>query len=105
MTRHEEFDPTMWFLVEREGALVACALNWKEHDGRGWVKDIVVRADERGRGLGRFLLEHTFGEYAARGAERVGLKVDAANPTGAPELYRRVGFETDRRYGMWTKSL
>ncbi len=40
-----------------------------------------------------------------RGAQRVGLKVDANNPTGALELYARVGFVTDRRYGIWTRSL
>ncbi len=105
MTEHDEFDPELWFLVERDRELVACALNWRAHDGRGWVKDIVVRADERGHGLGRALLEHTFAVYAAHGAQRVGLKVDAGNPTGAPELYARVGFEVDRRYGIWTKSL
>ena len=31
MTEHEEFDPALWFLVERDGELVACALHWKEH--------------------------------------------------------------------------
>lgn|SRR5581483_303398 len=105
MTKHDEFDPAMWFLVERDGELVGCALDWREHDGRGWVKDIVVRSDQRGRGLGRFLLEQTFAAYAARGARAVGLKVDSTNPTGAPELYRSAGFEIDRRYGIWTKSL
>ena len=97
MTKHEEFDPDLWFLVERDGALVACALHWKEHAGRGWVKDIVVRETERGRGLGKALLQHAFADYARRGAERVGLKVDAGNPTGAVQLYERLGFVTDRR--------
>jgi mycothiol synthase len=105
MTEHDEFDPDLWFLVERDGELVACVLNWREHDGHGWVKDIVVSAGERGRGLGRRLLEHTFAAYAARGVQRVGLKVDAGNPTGAPALYANAGFATDRRYGIWTKSL
>ena len=105
MTKHDEFDPDLWFLVERDGALVACALYWKEHAGSGWVKDIVVHESERGRGLGKALLQHGFAEYARRGVERVGLKVDAGNPTGAPQLYERVGFVTDRRYGTWVKRL
>ena len=29
MTDHDEFDPAMWFLAERDGELVACALHWK----------------------------------------------------------------------------
>jgi mycothiol synthase len=105
MTDHDEFDPQMWFLVERDGELVACALHWKEHQRRGWVKDLVVDERERGRGLGKALLHHGFRAYANRGAERVGLKVDSTNPTGAPQLYERVGFETDQRLGIWQKRL
>ncbi|HEY3181962.1 MAG TPA: GNAT family N-acetyltransferase [Gaiellaceae bacterium] len=105
MTDHDEFDPGVWFLVERDGELVAAALHWKESRARGWVKDIVVRDSERGRGLGKALLHHAFREYARRGVERVGLKVDSKNPTGAPQLYERVGFAIDRRYGIWRKDL
>jgi ribosomal protein S18 acetylase RimI-like enzyme len=105
MTDHDEFDPQMWFLVERDGELVACALHWKEHQRRGWVKDLVVDERERGRGLGKALLHHGFRAYADRGAGRVGLKVDSTNPTGAPQLYERVGFETDQRLGIWQKRL
>jgi GNAT superfamily N-acetyltransferase len=105
MTAHDDFDPALWFLVERDGELVACALHWKESQGCGWVKDIVVRRSERGRGLGKALLQHAFRAYAQRGADRVGLKVDATNPTGAPELYARLGFVTDQRLGIWQKQL
>jgi|SRR3954447_3615943 mycothiol synthase len=105
MTDHDEFDPSVWFLVERDGDLVACALHWKVHNGRGWVKDIVVRESERGRGLGKALLHHAFRTYAEQGASSVGLKVDSTNPTGAPQLYERAGFVTDQRYGIWIKRL
>lgn len=105
MTDHDEFDPALWFLAERDGVLVACALHWRETDGKGWVKDLVVHEDERGRGLGRALLEHGFRKYRERGVGRVGLKVDANNPTGAVRLYERLGFVVDRRYGMWEKQL
>ena len=105
MTGDSEFDPAMWFLAERDGELVACVLHWKEQQGRGWVKDLVVRESERGRGLGTALLHHGFHAYAARGADRVGLKVDATNPTGAPQLYERLGFVIDQRLGIWTKRL
>lgn len=105
MTEHDEFDPELWFVVEREGELVACALHWRPHQRRGWVKDLAVRADARGHGLAKALLHHGFRAYAARGAEQVGLKVESANPTGAVQLYERVGFVTDRRYGIWQKQL
>jgi ribosomal protein S18 acetylase RimI-like enzyme len=105
MTGHDDFDPALFFLVERDGELVACALHWKEFDGQGWVKDIVVRERERGQGLGKALLQHAFREYAARGVARVGLKVDSTNPTGAPQLYERLGFVTDQRLSVWIKRL
>ena len=105
MTGHDEFDPALWFLVERDGELVACALHWKEHQSSGWVKDIVVAESERGHGLGTSLLHHALRAYAAREVDRVGLKVDSSNPTGALQLYARVGFVTDRRYGIWTRAL
>jgi mycothiol synthase len=105
MTDHDEFDPALWFLVERNAKLVACALHWKEHQRRGWVKDIVVADAERGRGLGKALLHHAFRVYADRGVERVGLKVDSSNPTGAPQLYEKVGFVIDQRLAVWIKRL
>jgi mycothiol synthase len=105
MTQHDEFDPAMWFLVERDGELVACALHWKESQGRGWVKDLAVRESERGRGLAKALLHRGFRAYAERGAERVGLKVDSTNPTGALQLYERLGFITDQRLEIWQKTL
>ena len=105
MTCHDEFDPSLWFLVERDGDLVGCALHWAATDDRGWLKDIVVHERERGRGLGKALLHHAFRTYAARGAQTVGLKVDSTNPTGALKLYERVGFDIDRRYGIWVKRL
>ncbi|HEV7641880.1 MAG TPA: GNAT family N-acetyltransferase [Gaiellaceae bacterium] len=105
MTEHEDFDPALWFLAERDDELVACALHWKESQGRGWVKDLVVRESERGRGLAKALLHHGFRAYAERGADRVGLKVDSTNPTGAPQLYERLGFVTDQRLEIWRKAL
>lgn len=105
MTMHADFDPAMWFLVERDGELVACSLHWHERQGRGWVKDIIVRTSERGRGLGTSLLQHAFCAYAQRGADRVGLKVDSTNPTGALRLYERLGFVTDQRLEIWQKAL
>lgn len=105
MTGDVEFDPALWFLAERDGELLACALHWAPVDGRGWVKDLAVSASERGRGLGAALLRHGFAAYVARGAVGAGLKVHAENPTGAVRLYEREGFTVDRTYGNWTKTL
>jgi mycothiol synthase len=105
MTGHDDFDPALFFLVERRDELIACALHWKESNRRGWVKDIVVHESERGHGVGKAMLLHAFRAYQERGVERVGLKVDSTNPTGALQLYERMGFVTDQRLEMWTKRL
>jgi mycothiol synthase len=93
MTEDADFDPAVWWLAEHGGELVGCALHWRT----GWVKDLVVRESHRGRGLGKALLLHAFAEFARCGIRRVGLKVDAGNPTGAIQLYERLGFVADRR--------
>jgi ribosomal protein S18 acetylase RimI-like enzyme len=101
MTGDIEFDPTTWWLAERDGALVGCALWWKS----AWLKDIAVREGERGNGLATALIRQGFAEFARRGVRRAGLKVDAGNPTGAPRLYERLGFTIERREQIWALSL
>jgi ribosomal protein S18 acetylase RimI-like enzyme len=101
MTAHDAFAPRVCFLVERDGDLVAAALRWKENQNRGWVKEIVGRESERGLGLGTALLHHGFREYARRGVERVGFKVDSSNATGVPQLYR---CRRCSRRPTWTRS-
>jgi mycothiol synthase len=101
MTGDPEFDADVWWLAERDGALVGCALHWKS----GWLKDVAVSQSERGRGLGAALVTTGLAEFARRGVRRVGLKVDAGNPTGALRLYERLGFVTERREAVWAWSL
>ena len=96
-----EFDPAVWFLAERDETLVGCALHWSS----GWLKDVAVRESERGRGLGATLVQMGLAEFSRRGCARVGLKVDAANPTGAVRLYERLGFVTTSRQAVWVATL
>jgi mycothiol synthase len=101
MTTGSDFDPACWFLAEAEGRLEGVCLNW----ATGWVKDVAVRPKWRRRGLGEALLRHSLHALYRRGVRRVGLKVDSNNGTGAPRLYERLGFVTDRRYTMFVKRL
>jgi len=97
---HPSFDPELWFLAEAEqGDLAGIALTrpLETETGVGWVDILGVRPAFRRRGLAIALLEHVFQEYARRGFERVGLGVDAENPTGAVRLYERAGMRVDRR--------
>ena len=101
MTEHDSFVPACWFLAETEGELVGVCLTWQE----GWIKDLAVAPAARGRGIGEALLRHAFAQLYARGVQRVGLKVDAHNPTSALRLYERVGMRTVKRYRHYLKKL
>jgi ribosomal protein S18 acetylase RimI-like enzyme len=100
MTGDSEFDPRVWWLAERAGKLVGCALHWDS----GWLKDIVVAPAERGRGLGAALVGQGLAEFSRRGLSNVGLKVDPSNPTGAVRLYERLGFATVSTEEIWLLS-
>ena len=69
----------------------------------GWVQQIAVRADHRGRGIGAALLDHAFGTFAARGETVVGLNTDSR--TGALGLYEKVGMAVVRSYTNWALDL
>jgi GNAT superfamily N-acetyltransferase len=86
-----DFDPTLWFIV-RQGDEIAAVLRCDaERAGAGWIGALGVLGPWRKRGLGLALLRHAFGEFYRRGQRRVGLGVDAENPTGATRLYERAG--------------
>jgi len=93
------FDATVWFLAVADGKIVGAALNWDE----GYIKDLVVHPDWRGRGLGKALVYQTFGEFKRRELPRVTLKTDSNNPTDAWRLYERAGMRKERTYEIFQK--
>jgi GNAT superfamily N-acetyltransferase len=58
-----------------------------------WLEDLYVRPGARRRGLGAALVAATLERARARGARRVELDVDRANPA-AVALYERFGFSS-----------
>jgi ribosomal protein S18 acetylase RimI-like enzyme len=95
------YDPEVWFLALAEDRIVGAALNWKE----GYVKDVVVHPEWRGRGLGKALMLQTFGEFARRGIPRITLKTDSINPTQAWGFYEHLGMTKERTYEVFDKPL
>jgi ribosomal protein S18 acetylase RimI-like enzyme len=92
------FDPSLWFLAEERDELVGIALTRPSETEAdlGWVRVLGVAPTHRRRGLGEALLRHTFEEFHRRRFERVGLGVDAENPTGAVRLYEAAGMHVSR---------
>jgi mycothiol synthase len=94
------FDAESWFVIGAyDGSLVAAAHSWSE----GYVKDIVVHPEFRGRGLGKALLLHTFAHFRSRGRPRVALKTDSRNTSQASRFYEHMGMRKTRTYDDWVK--
>jgi mycothiol synthase len=60
-------------------------------EGGGWIRTLGVVASARGRGAGRYLLEHALASYASDGRKWAGLSVDTENDSGALRLYESAG--------------
>ena len=92
------FDPSLWFLAEAGDELAGISITRESENepGLAWVRILGVLPEFRQRGLATALLRQTFGECASRGLERVGLGVDAENPTGAVRVYERAGMHVAR---------
>jgi ribosomal protein S18 acetylase RimI-like enzyme len=107
-TNPQRYDPSLWWLVEDGKELAAISLNGWDFSGDpqfGWIQVLGVRPRWRKRGLGTALLLHSFRDFKARGATRVGLGVDGENTTGAVGLYERAGMRQVRRNETYEKVL
>ena len=72
-------------------------------EDEGWVDQLAVAREHRGRGLARALLQHAFGETWRRGLRRAGLSTDSR--TGARGLYEHVGMHVRKTYTEFAKPL
>ena len=105
---HPRFDAQLWWLAEEGDEIAGISLNGWHVSGDpafGWIGALAVRRRWRRRGLGLALLRHSFADFFRRGATRVGLGVDAANPTGAVRLYERAGMRPVRRNVTYERAL
>ena len=100
----EDFDPTLWFLV-MDGDNIAGAAISRFRGEYGWISQLAVRRPWRRLGLGLALLLQSIGEFYRRGMSKVGLTVDAQNPTGATRLYERAGMHMTNEYIVFEKEL
>jgi mycothiol synthase len=98
------FDPSLWLLA-KEGGHAVGTLTASLSNDRAWVDYLAVLASHRGRGIGAALLRRSFAALARPGVERVLVNVDAQNPTGATDLYERVGMRIVKRWDLWERSI
>jgi mycothiol synthase len=86
-----ELDRWRFAVVDgRRAGICQTGGRYADHGG-GWIHNLGVLSEARGRGVGRYLLEHALAAYAADGRSWAGLGVDTENVTGALRLYESVG--------------
>jgi mycothiol synthase len=94
-------DFSLWWLVMVDGELAAAQIAGKRPEGDGYIADLGTLRAYRGRGLARLLLHKAFAEFHRRGERKVGLGVDASNPTGAVALYESVGMRKRHEHAVY----
>ena len=100
----EEFDASLWHIAW-DGDQIAGHAQTRFRNGVGWIGNLGVRRPWRKRGLGEALLLHAFNEFYKRGMPKIGLSVDASNPTGATRLYQKVGMKVAVEHVLYEKEL
>ncbi len=63
----------------------------------GWIGTLGVDRDHRGGGIGSALIATSLELFRRAGLTHASIGVDADSPTGAHHLYRRLGFEMEKR--------
>jgi ribosomal protein S18 acetylase RimI-like enzyme len=104
MMESESFDPGLWFVAEHEGRLVGVAL-CPDYEEYGWVRQLAVDREWRGRGVGKALLRQAFAEFRERGRTTAALVVDSYNRTGARQFYEAIGMRVEREHVAYEKVL
>jgi GNAT superfamily N-acetyltransferase len=84
-----EHAPDRTVAAERDGRTIGTALLWPYGADVAWVSMVLVDPAERGRGVGRSLLDHAIG----LAGEGLALRLDAT-PAGR-QLYSTMGFRDD----------
>ena len=85
-------NPTGIFVADDRGRVVGYITTRLDRAaGRGRIPNLAVAADQRGRGLGRRLIEHALDYFRGLGLEFAVIETMAGNPIGN-HLYPACGF-------------
>jgi ribosomal protein S18 acetylase RimI-like enzyme len=90
--------PELLLVGHVDGRLVATAMGgWDGH--RGWLYQVAVAPDARGRGHGRAIVEAVEARLRALGCPKLNLQVRSSNPA-AVGFWRRLGYRVEERVSL-----
>ena len=90
----------LWLVYEGDravGGILTREQCSRDGERRGFIENVIVERRERGRGLGRLLMETVEVHFRARGLFGMQTGGNPANAVSIP-LYERLGFRTVHRY-------
>jgi ribosomal protein S18 acetylase RimI-like enzyme len=108
LERKSTFDWTQLWVAELDGrpvAILTCTDQFVDDDGCGYVGDLGVLPDARGRGIAKYLLRHAFAIDVAAGRKGTILHVDSNNTTPALGVYESVGMRAVLVIDVWRRTV
>jgi len=106
------FQPSLWQIAWHGDQVIGTVLNWvderenaEHHRKRGHCELISVRPPWRGKGIAKALIARSFTVLKERGMTEAALGVDSENPSGARQLYEKMGFKVEKRVTFFRKPL
>lgn len=102
------FDWSRLWVAELAGRAVGvllCDDKFVDEENSGYVADLGVLREARGRGVARYLLRHAFAVDTAAGRTGTVLHVDSNNTTPALHLYASVGMRPVLVIDAWRRPL
>jgi ribosomal protein S18 acetylase RimI-like enzyme len=107
-----DLDTTLWCVAWQGDEVAGVVQNIIYRDenrllglSRGWLDRVSVRRPWRGVGLAKALCAASFRVFRERGLDEAWLGVDAANPTGALQLYVGLGFLVSKRWWVFGRPI
>lgn len=99
-----QFRSDLTYLAMDGDTIVGFCLNWVDKDKNrqtgiqeGWVEAIGVIPAWRQQGVAQTLLVHSLNAFIEEGMTQAALDVDTQNPSGALQLYEKLGFTAVKR--------
>jgi len=102
--KRRDFEPALVWTVRKQGEIAGVGIGFDDPIG-GWVRQLAVRKEHRGKGIALAILNKAFLEFQKRGRQTVGLTVDSENATGAPQLYLHAGMRQTEKYVTYIKKI
>lgn len=103
-------DPDLWKVAWEGEEVVGMVLNFiNQHENeeyqrlRGYTEDISVRKPWRRKGIATALIQRSMDMLLELGMEEAALGVDVQNPTGALDLYKKLGYREEKRFTTFRK--